>query len=139
MNLDITETELKAQLEAFVKQEAGEMTCQEAFDLCEPYLDIHMDNEEYKKIHEDYSLSTKIYLEAEEYAKSTRQVWEDLEVAMNASVPGGITPEMFAAYYEAVYRWKEAEGRYIAILNRRAASAVVFLDTIKRIGGELKN
>ena len=139
MNIDISEEELKAQLEVFVKQEAGEMTCQEAFDLCEPYLDVHIDNEDYKKIHEDYTLSTQIYVETENLVRDSRAVWEALEMEMNASVPGGITDKMFADYYEAVAAWKAAEGRYIAILNRRAASAVVFLDTLKRIGGELKN
>ncbi len=138
MNLDITEEDLKAQLESFAKQEDG-MTCQEAFDLCEPWLAVHIDNDEYRNIHEDYRLSTLIYNEAEANVAETRKVWEELEKEMNASVPGGITDKMFADYYESVYRWKEAEGRYLAILNRRAASAVVFLDTVKRIGGELKN
>jgi len=128
-----SENELQGYVdEAKEEIEQSGMTCEDVWNLVDPYVEVEGD-EDYEKIRADYIESTRIYKESEDNVLRLKGEMEVLEGDMNSCLPGGISQEMFTKHYEVVRDLHYAFGHYTAILQRRAASGVVFLEQIRRV------
>ena len=131
-------SDIAKQIEEAVASEVDERkTCEEMFQLVQPYRDVAaLGNKEYENIRADYNASTKLHEDIEQRIVSLKEEMEVTEKEMNSAI-GNISQELFTKHYKVVRDLHEASGLEANIILRRASSAVVFFDLICKKEGLL--
>ena len=131
-------SDIAKQIEEAVASEVDERkTCEEMFQLVQPYRDVAaLGNKEYENIRADYNACVKLHEDIDARIASLKSEMEVTEKEMNSAI-GNISQELFTKHYKVVRDLHEASGLEANIILRRASSAVVFFDLICKKEGLL--
>jgi hypothetical protein len=116
-------------IQQIIAEEEESMTAQRVFDLVEPFRYKGMADINFDVAKEDYNRTCLLYEETKSKALQLKEEAKAIEESIRAGNHG---EEMFDKYYETMRDAHNTFGMEIALLNRKAASAVNFWDKCKR-------
>ena len=129
--VDKTVMDLEEIIKIAKEKDDKQLTCEEAFTMADPFINnTFPEGSEVDKIQKDYAKCTEAYEETEKKILELEGEMKAKEMMMNELCGGKLSQEDFTGYYEVVRDLHLLMGHHVALLNRRAASAVVFLDKL---------